>query len=349
MQKALREAESAASKAQRALKEVHKLPSARVRGQLPQPVRAVLSTAAYVLLAVAFVASHGYGRHLQLAFAVVAGSGVAAVSFTKGYVSPSGAAAAALVGSATQASNVRASATLVAFFLSSSKLTKFKEELKSGSEDFKAGGQRDWKQVVGTGLVPTILAVLAGSQVGFVDLPLSSLTHKTYTALMGGFLGYFACCCGDTWASEAGQLSEETPRLITTLRPVRKGTNGGVTKLGLFASLTGGLFIGLVFWAAVLVSPSLRLHTGAFDSALRQWPVIWLGAAAGFVGSLIDSLLGATMQFTGFNIGTQKITSKRGEGITQIAGVSFLDNNMVNVLSSAITALLCAIIVQQVV
>lgn len=55
------------------------------------------------------------------------------------------------------------------------------------------------------------------------------------------------------------------------------------------------------------------------------------------------------MQFTGFNIGTQKITSKRGEGITQIAGVSFLDNNMVNVLSSAITALLCAIIVQQVV
>lgn len=34
VQKALREAESAASKAQRALKEVHKLPSARVRGQV---------------------------------------------------------------------------------------------------------------------------------------------------------------------------------------------------------------------------------------------------------------------------------------------------------------------------
>lgn len=74
-----------------------------------------------------------------------------------------------------------------------------------------------------------------------------------------------------------------------------QGTNGGVTKLGLFASLTGGLFIGLVFWAAVLVSPSLRLHTGAFDSALRQWPVIWLGELHSTMGidncNILHSLL----------------------------------------------------------
>ena len=59
----------------------------------------------------------------------------------------SGALAAAVIGAATQASSIRAPATLFAFFLSSSKLTGLKEELKSGTDEFKAGGQRDWKQV----------------------------------------------------------------------------------------------------------------------------------------------------------------------------------------------------------
>ncbi len=51
--------------------------------------------------------------------------------------------------------------------------------------------------------------------------------------------GYYACCCGDTWASELGPLSSDTPRLITTLRPVRK--------VGTSAALQSALSSGLTF------------------------------------------------------------------------------------------------------
>ena len=59
-----------------------------------------------------------------------------------------GAIAAVIVGAATLGCSLRAGATLLAFYMSSSKLTTLKEELKEVDDEFKKGGQRDWVQVL---------------------------------------------------------------------------------------------------------------------------------------------------------------------------------------------------------
>lgn len=62
--------------------------------------------------------------------------------------SGSGGFAAWLVGFGSLAVSLRCGVTLLAFFFSSSKLTRWKEGVKARIEvDHKRGGQRDWRQV----------------------------------------------------------------------------------------------------------------------------------------------------------------------------------------------------------
>lgn len=71
------------------------------------------------------------------------------------------------------------------------------------------------------------------------------------------------------------------------------GTNGGVTAVGLVASVLGGGAVGVAyFFMQLLLVKDLHL-------AVPQWPIILYAAIAGLFGSLLDSFLGATMQFSG--------------------------------------------------
>lgn len=84
----------------------------------------------------------------------------------------------------------------------------------------------------------------------------------------------------DTVASEIGESRGSTARLVTTLKPVPAGTDGGISLSGTLAGVVAGLLIAAV-----------AAWTGLIPRAQ-----LWIPAAAGFAGMLLDSILGATLQ-----------------------------------------------------
>ncbi|XP_072983486.1 protein PGR-like [Typha latifolia] len=230
----------------------------------------------------------------------------------------------------------RFAALLLVFFFTSSKLTRVGEERKRAIDsEFKEGGQRDWKQVLSNSGIATLLVITIASFTGGQDRCLDTMESNLITGLLGGVIGHYACCNGDTWSSELGILSNAQPRLITTFKRVRKGTNGGVTLDGLLAAAAAGFIIGLTF---VLIG--FLTSECSPDVAWRQLLVIPIATAAGVCGSLIDSLLGATVQYSGYCNLRKKVVGKQGPTVTRISGMDILDNNGVNVVAVLITTIL---------
>jgi uncharacterized membrane protein len=111
--------------------------------------------------------------------------------------------------------------------------------------------------------------------------------------------------------------------------------SGGVSPLGVGASIAGGLAIGLAFWLsglALLPAPA----AGAPPSA--EWLALCAGPLAGFVGSGIDSLLGASFQFSGYCPQRRCVVEAPGPGVVKISGRPWLSNHAVNFVSSLLTA-----------
>ncbi|XP_012262920.1 transmembrane protein 19-like [Athalia rosae] len=227
-------------------------------------------------------------------------------------------------------------ACLMAFFFTSSKATHFRANKKRKLEqEFKEGGQRNWIQVLCNGGMATQLALLYLLDVGCGERPIDFDKDYRSSWLSIGILGAFGCCNGDTWASELGTVLGNTePFLITTREKVPKGTNGAVTWIGLFVSLLGGLVVGLFNYIAILYT----VDTIALQLAAPQWPIIIAGGCAGLLGSIIDSILGATLQYSGID-DNGRVVERPGKGVKHISGKQIFDNHSVNLLSSIIMAL----------
>jgi uncharacterized protein (TIGR00297 family) len=139
---------------------------------------------------------------------------------------------------------------------------------------------------------------------------------------------HFACCLGDTLASELGILSKSNPLLITTLKPVPPGTNGAMSIVGTIASIVGGGLVGLLT-GITLILENAQCRREAAGYLLFE-TVAW-GMFAGLFGSLVDSLLGATVQQTRYSK-TKKLVlqdDSKDVDVKVISGRNLLTNNQV--------------------
>ncbi|KAM6895380.1 transmembrane protein 19 [Xenentodon cancila] len=246
-----------------------------------------------------------------------------------------GALAALLVGFVLTMANFSFFSALLAFFITSSKLTRWGGEKKKKIDvEYKEGGQRNWIQVLCNGGVPTELALLYMIEMGPGEIPVDFGKQYSASWMCLSLLGALACSAGDTWASEVGPvLSKSKPRLITTWVEVPTGTNGGVTPVGLIASFLGGAAVGVAYFVAQL------LLVNNLQYADPQWPIIVYGGVAGLLGSMLDSFLGANMQYSGFDASIGKVVSYESATTSRICGKPILDNNAVNLFSSVLIAL----------
>ncbi|MBL0386214.1 DUF92 domain-containing protein [Tumebacillus sp. ITR2] len=243
---------------------------------------------------------------------------IAGLAYWKRSLSASGFAAAVIVGTVLYACGSLAwFGTLIAFFLSSSVLSKFKQRAKSGVEaTYEKSGRRDAGQVFANGGIAVILCLLN------VLFP-----HFLWWA---AFVGVLATVNADTWATEIGGLSQTEPRSILTLKKVPTGTSGGISLLGTLATMAGGLFIGLCAWLLSLSSSSANLH------ATLGWFLL-TGLIAGTIGSLVDSMIGAKWQWMQRCVVCGKDVEAHTHCSTKtsyLRGEKWMNNDAVNLIAS---------------
>jgi uncharacterized protein (TIGR00297 family) len=213
----------------------------------------------------------------------------ASFSFNKNKLTLPGAITGLIVGLLIyEGTGVTGFSMLCLFFIAGSWATSWHKDEKNINE---ASRPRTAWQVLANGGVAAVLGIIS-----FIKPNLSPL-------LLVMMAGSIASAMADTLSSELGMVYGKRFFNIISFKKDQRGLDGVVSIEGTLIGLAGASAVALVFW----------LYT--------DWGNVVIIILAGFLGNLIDSILGATLERKGI-----------------------IGNNMVNLLNTLTGALVCYIL-----
>jgi uncharacterized protein (TIGR00297 family) len=266
--------------------------------------------------------------YVSAALAVVAALAIALLAYKKKTLTIDGALAAAAVGALIViGAGWWGGVILLTFFVSSSALSIIRAKRKGTSTDrHSRGNRRDMVQVLANGGAAAVFAIVFG------------INEKPFA--FAASAGAIAAANADTWATEIGGMSRQIPRLLFSRKRVEPGVSGGVTLAGFIASLAGAASIGLV--------AGLGIALGAVDLSKTAALVIASLTIGGLFGSIVDSVLGESVQAVYFcptcNTETEDRVHKCGSETKRLRGIDGFNNDVVNAVATLSGALVAGLL-----
>ncbi|MFV1884263.1 MAG: DUF92 domain-containing protein [Balneola sp.] len=242
-----------------------------------------------------FILSATAEDHLRITLALALALASAFIAFILNWLTLDGFTSAVLFGLiAYGLGGLLGAVVVLAFFISSSLLSK---DMISEESLLDKKFRRDGLQVWSNGFWFTLWIIIwfLSKEEAFLIAGIASMAFAT----------------ADTWASEVGghRVKGKT-WLVTNFQTVKPGTDGGISLVGTLASLVGAFFIGTLFW---------------FIEPVSGVKSFFLVSLAGFIGSFIDSWLGAKFQGRMLHKRLKDIFARQ---------ITYVDNNLVNWLAS---------------
>lgn len=201
---------------------------------------------------------------------------------------------------------------------------------EGNGSDAKQGLARDHWQVLANGgnfMLLAMLSFLNGS--GWLK---SILGIHTEVLRFSGTCHMLALIslsvsCADTLSSDFGRIWGGNPRNIITGKLMLKGVSGGVTVLGFVGALLGAVSIAIfVFWSE-------------FSLIGSRESLFWVVVVFGFLGSVLDSVLGVLFQAKYLDVWGNFVDSSDGGIRTLCGGYKWVTNDVVNAVTGILMLL----------